>query len=270
MRWICKDDVEECLTQSWRDSAKMIARKIADAENSAARRKILKSESCRKVWREYYKLLPEAIKKKCWYCEASEIRSDRPIDHFRPKGGVAEDSEHEGYWWLACEWENYRCACTYCNSHRKSENSAGGKQESFPLLDVNNRACCPEDDLDREAPGILDPFDPDDEKVLWFDNDGVPTCTAGACEHEQEKVKNSTRIFHLDEVRIVRERNKIRLTVQKHVDRIKRSPNSREAKDAKALLKRMVRDTEILSRATIVYLRPYRVIPEIARILDLD
>lgn len=174
MRWICKDDIEECLTDAWRNSADKAIQEINAATTSQKRKEILKKAASTQVWRDFYDLLPDKLKRKCWYCEAEEIRSDMPVDHFRPKNKVEEEQNHEGYWWLAFDWKNYRCACTYCNSRRIFVNTEGGKACCFPLVDPTKRAFSSNDDINQEQPDLLDPFDPDDWKLLWFDNDGKP------------------------------------------------------------------------------------------------
>ncbi len=57
---------------------------------------------------------------KCAYCEASyKAASARNVDHYRPKGAVAEDPSHPGYWWLAAEWTNLLPSCLACNQRRR-------------------------------------------------------------------------------------------------------------------------------------------------------
>lgn len=269
MRWICKDEIEECLTQNWRDMATKAKAELMAAPDQKTRKAILKKNASSDVWREFYNILPDSLKKKCWYCEADDIRSDMPVDHFRPKNKVEEECEHDGYWWLAFDWDNYRCACTLCNSRRNFEESQGGKACRFPLENPEQRAFSPEDQdkLRNERPSFLDPFNPDDEKLLWFDNDGLPMPKPDAGEQQARKVLNSIDIFHLHETRIVRARNKIRLEIEKQVKQIRDNNN---AQDAKRALKRMVRDTEKLSRAAVIYLRVHRELPEIKEILSLD
>lgn len=269
MRWICKDEIEECLTQPWRDMADGAKADLLAAPDQVARKAILKKVASSKVWRDFYNLLPEPYKRKCWYCEAEEIRSDMPIDHFRPKNKVEDEQEHEGYWWLAFDWQNYRCACTFCNSRRVFDETEGGKACRFPLENPDDRAFTPNDHvkLRNERPYILDPFDPDDEKLLWFDNDGLPEAKPSATAEQELKVKNSIEIFHLNEIRITRARNKVRLEVERQIRNIK---ENNDIPAAKARLRRMVRDTEMLSRAAVVYLRAYRELPEVKDILNLE
>lgn len=269
MRWICKDDIEACLKQAWRDMAENAKNELMTAPNSEVRKKILKREASSNVWRDFFKLLPETLNKKCWYCESEEIRSDKAIDHFRPKNKVEDEKLHEGYWWLAFDWENYRCACTFCNSRRVFDETQGGKSCRFPLENPEGRAFTPEDrdKLRNERPNFLDPFNSDDEKLLWFDNDGVPEPKPEATDGQKEKVGNSIEIFHLHETRLVRARNNVRLEVEAQVKKIKEKDNVTEAKSK---LKKMVRDTERFSRTAIVYLRAHRELPEIKEILRLD
>ena len=269
MRWICKDEIEECLTQAWRDLAEQAKAELIAAPDQEARKTILNKVTSSKVWRDFYNLLPDTFKKKCWYCEAEEIRSDMPVDHFRPKNKVEDENQHDGYWWLAFDWKNYRCACTFCNSRRNFDETQGGKACRFPLENPEQRAFTPDDydKLHNECPSFLDPFNPDDEKLLWFDNDGVPIAKPEANEEQTRKVENSIDIFHLNEIRIVRARNKLRLEVERQVRKIK---NNDEVLDAKVKLRRMVRDTEKLSRAAVIYLRAHRELPEVKDILNLD
>ena len=268
MRWICKDEIEECLTEAWREMADRAKAELIAAPDEAARKAILKRAASSNIWREFYNLLPDSLKRKCWYCEAEEIRSDMPVDHFRPKNKVEDDRQHDGYWWLAFDWQNYRCACTFCNSRRVFDETKGGKACRFPLENPEERAFTPEDQakLSNERPYFLDPFNPDDEKLLWFDNDGLPIAKPLATTEQQTKVRNSIEIFHLHESRIVRARNKVRLEVERQIRKIK---DNDDVQAAKAKLRRMVRDTEKLSRAAVVYLRAHRELPEVKDILDL-
>lgn len=269
MRWICKDEIEECLTQAWRDLADGAKADLLAAPDQDARKAVLKKVASSKIWRDFYDLLPDAYKRKCWYCEAEEIRSDMPVDHYRPKNKVEDEQPHDGYWWLAFDWQNYRCACTFCNSRRVFDETEGGKACRFPLENPEDRAFVPAEQvkLRNERPYFLDPFDPDDEKLLWFDNDGIPEAKPGATVDQTVKVENSIEIFHLHETRITRARNKVRLEVDRQIRKIR---DNNDVPAAKAKLRRMVRDTEMLSRAAVVYLRAHRELPEVKDILNLD
>jgi uncharacterized protein (TIGR02646 family) len=269
MRWVCKDDVEECLVQEWRDRAANALTEINNATSQSKRNRILRKAASTKIWRDFYDFLPETLKKKCWYCEAEEIRSDMPVDHYRPKGKVENDTDHEGYWWLAFDWENYRCACTYCNSRRIFEDTEGGKACKFPIVDPTTRAYSSTDNLAAEAPDFLDPFDPDDFKLLWFDGDGLPEAAPSCTDDQARKVTNSIDIFHLNEQKISRRRNQIRLDIKRSVEKLE-SDNAEDARSAKSYLRKITRDTEMLSRAACVYLSNYRYLPAVKEILNAD
>ena len=269
MRWICKEDIEESLNEEWRNRAAEALKRVSDATSQADRKAILKNAASTKIWRDYYGLLPDNLKKKCWYCEAEEIRSDKPVDHYRPKGKVDDDNGHDGYWWLAFDWGNYRCACTFCNSRRNFEETEGGKGCQFPIVDLGVRAYSPTDDILQETPDFLDPFDPDDWRLLWFDNDGIPMPSPQCTEGQSRKVENSIDIFHLHESRISRKRNQLRLNVKRQVE-ILEDGDAATVREAKSNLRKIIRDTEMLSRAAIVYLNQYKYLPAVKEILNLD
>lgn len=42
MRWICKDEIEECLTQAWREMADNAKAELIAAPDEATRKAILK------------------------------------------------------------------------------------------------------------------------------------------------------------------------------------------------------------------------------------
>jgi uncharacterized protein (TIGR02646 family) len=270
MRWVCKADIEGCLKEEWRIRAAAKLEELKNASTDAERKTILNRQSSSKLWRDFYMLLPENLKKKCWYCEAEDIRSDMPVDHFRPKNKVEEDDAHLGYWWLAYDWENYRCACQLCNSRRVKETTEGGKQCSFPLVNPSSRVYDDSGDINAEEPNFLDPFNWDDHKLLWFDSDGEPEPVPSANPAQQEKVKNSIKIFHLHEKRIVKRRNAIRIEISKRIKKLKASPPVREVSEIKNELRKMIRDSEQLSRAATVYLSAHRDMPEICDILQID
>ena len=267
MRWVCSDIIEESLNAEWRQSATDALATLNSKTTLDEKKTYLRSAQASGVWREFYERIPPRFTNKCWYCEAEEIRSDMPVDHFRPKGKVDEDGEHEGYWWLAFDWTNYRCACTFCNSKRNFVESQGGKGNRFPIFNNDDRANSCDDNHHHESPAILDPCDPDDDNLLWFDEDGMPEAITSANLEEVQKVKNSTVVFHLHETRICRKRNNVRIKIQRLVKNLS-STDADIVRSAKIDLRRMVSDTEMLSRAAFVYLSQHRNIDVVQRILD--
>lgn len=182
MRFIDQDRVEELLPNNWCEivtSAKAyVSQKVEQARTKAvaagksaddvrqavkqARSKAINNKS--NVWRTFGESVKSLSNEKCWYCESLEDRSYMPVDHFRPKSCVNECPDHDGYWWLAFEWMNYRYCCIYCNSHTTGKNSSGGKQDHFPLVNPPNWVREENGDLLTEEPMLLDPCDPDDPK----------------------------------------------------------------------------------------------------------
>ncbi|MBI1307076.1 MAG: hypothetical protein GC181_10780 [Bacteroidetes bacterium] len=81
-----------------------------------------------------------SYKNKCAYCERL-CKAD--IEHYRPKKGVAEDKDHEGYYWLCYEWTNLIPSCITCNRE-------GAKHNQFPILGVrvNAPTMLPDGNLD--------------------------------------------------------------------------------------------------------------------------
>jgi uncharacterized protein (TIGR02646 family) len=153
------------------------------------------------IWQELKDALEELSYGKCWYCESKQDRSDNPVDHFRPKGKVAERPDHGGYWWLAFTWRNYRFSCTYCNSHRKDQKAGkrgGGKQDHFPLLDESTRAF-DEQGIDAELYCLLDPIRATDPRLLWFQQDGQvrPRYTKEQNKRNCQRAEDSIKFYHL-------------------------------------------------------------------------
>lgn len=267
MRWICPEIIEEKLNAEWRQSAIDALATLRSKGTLEDKKKYLRSAQASTIWRSFYERLPDRFKNKCWYCEAEEIRTDMPVDHFRPKGKVDEDDEHEGYWWLAFDWKNYRCACTFCNSVRNFEETQGGKGSHFPIFNKENRAYSSTADYHDERPAILDPCDPSDDRLIWFDEDGVPEPISSADAEQAQKVNNSKELFHLHEIKICRKRNNIRIHVQRLVQDLS-SADQHTVFSAKSSLRRMISDTEMLSRAAFVYLSQHRQIDAVEQILN--
>ncbi|MEQ8409372.1 MAG: hypothetical protein RKH07_13965 [Gammaproteobacteria bacterium] len=223
MRFIDQDELEADLPPDWEDTVKAaweyVNGKVAEAEQAAeakadegglegaARQQFVdeaitkarkKAIAYKSLWSDLAELLAEQSKRKCWYCETNEIRSDNPIDHFRPKGKVAECDGHAGYWWLAFDWQNFRYACTYCNSRRVDEETAGGKQDHFPLFVPPDWNTCEADD-NVERPMLLDPVEEGDCRLLGFNENGEACPVETDKESEGfKKAKKSIELYHLN------------------------------------------------------------------------
>ncbi|MFJ4259970.1 hypothetical protein ACIP01_23840 [Pseudomonas monteilii] len=117
---------------------------------------------------------------KCAYCESKLLHVMPPdIEHFRPKGEVAEDKSHPGYWWLASAWDNLLLSCRDCNSSRyhvifednngslQNNRILAGKHCSFPLKGAFRAASMADDHL-KEDSLLIDPTLKDPEvHIKW-------------------------------------------------------------------------------------------------------
>lgn len=192
------------------------------AEIAAARRNAvtegLKQKVRQNVWRELAPQLAALSKGKCWYSESRNPTADKDVDHFRPKNRVDEEPDHEGYWWQAFDWRNFRYSSQWCNQRRNDRigKTSGGKWDHFPLCANSFRATKEGDDCDQEEPILLDPIDPDDWKLLSFRPNGEPTPTARPNTTEYERADKTIAIYHLNCRELVNERRPI----AGHVERL--------------------------------------------------
>lgn len=150
--------------------------------------------------------LEELFHDKCAYCETKiGAGADWDVEHFRPKGKVAERDGHPGYYWLAYEWSNLYPSCSHCNQRRKDRPrwgdlqhaGAGGKLDQFPLEDESSRALSPDDDPVSEKRLLLDPCVDEPEEHLRYTVDGQVVAVAGS-----RRGKVSIDVFHLKRRRL--------------------------------------------------------------------
>ncbi len=152
---------------------------------------------------------------KCPYCEKIVDDTEYDVDHYRPKGRVAEREDHPGYYWLAYTWENLYLICKFCNQRRKdrphwddpsSGGPAQGKYDQFPVHDEAGRAMRPGDLLADEQPYLLDPCADDPSDYLRYSPDGdihaAPNYGYGVFGSE------TIRICHLKRSRLKKGRGK--------------------------------------------------------------
>ena len=153
-------------------------------------------------WVAFRTHFERAFGRKCWYTESSNPGTDDDIDHFRPKGRLAEDPDHGGYWWEALNWRNFRLSSHRANRLRKNPETYEtlGKGDHFPLLNEEERCSGPSGDLARERPLLLDPTDPADPPLLTFDQDGRVALSSIFSEDDIAKLRfhTSRRYLHLD------------------------------------------------------------------------
>jgi uncharacterized protein (TIGR02646 family) len=180
--------------------------------------------------------LEELFYRKCAYCETGGLLQFAwDVEHFRPKGRVAEDPNHGGYYWLAYTWTNLFPSCPTCNQRRKDKRTyadpstglSEGKLDQFPLLAGSVRAAGPNDDVSAERPAILNPCTDDPSTHLRLGPDGklraVPNSLLG---------KKSISVFALNRTRACVERKEALRKIEHFVrTAIQRDMASNEALD---------------------------------------
>ena len=159
---------------------------------------------------EVRKALERLFHDKCAYCELTKVEGWE-VDHFRPKGRVAEREDHPGYYWLTYVWENLYPSCQHCNQRRKDRPRwadqaglpAGGKADQFPLLDESSRAMRPKDDIHAESRLLLDPCFDDPEEYLAYDPTGqVFSLNDPDGSNASDVASKTIEIFHLQRRRL--------------------------------------------------------------------
>lgn len=202
--------IEDRIGKDWQSRADDA---LSEIENLPPDQRIKVINSRATIWQELKPILNQFLDGKCWYCESRQDRSDNPIDHFRPKGRVAEcnDPNYYGYWWLAFKWTNYRFSCTYCNSKRKDIETgiSGGKHDHFPLFNEEKRARSKDDDIQLEEPYLLDPTDILDPFLLWFDQTGevVPIHSIEKNKRHYLRATESIKMYNLNLSKTIKRRN---------------------------------------------------------------
>ena len=193
-------------------------RKKADTATKQALKDKDKHEADRNIYAA--DVVKRALEKlfhfKCAYCERSIRDEDWDVEHFRPKGRVAERPDHPGYYWLAYDWANLFPACTHCNQLRRDQGTwddpetgpSGGKLDHFPIADEANRILAPGNhNYEQEGPLLLNPCRDQPEDCLTYTADGGIVALA-----ENPKGLASIRIYHLGRKRL-RDLRKIRIAM---------------------------------------------------------
>lgn len=245
------------------------AARAAGQDVAAARKtaisKGVKVKAREDIWGELAPLLKALGHRKCWYSESLNPASDKNVDHFRPKAEVEEEKTHEGYWWLAFDWHNFRYASQWCNQIRndKVNKTRGGKGNRFPLQDGSFRARLETDNYHNEHHLLLDPTDPDDWRLLTFREDGYPTAARpeGTLEHLRAAV--SIEVYHLNCKELIDGRKPLAGQVQRLVEEMEHLlPHIATDNRSKSLFKarekdllRLIRKTSEYSAAALAYAR---------------
>jgi hypothetical protein len=251
------------------DAAEEARETILNAPNKEIRKQLI--EEHRQNWVAFRPHFERIFGSKCWYTECKNPGTDDDVDHYRPKGRLAEDPQHGGYWWEALNWRNFRLSCHRANRLRENPETGKthGKGDHFPLLYETDRCRHPNDDLCRERPTLLDPTDPSDPPLLTFDPDGNVALSPYYKDDAEaaRRVEDSRLYLHLDWPAFREERQALYTTVYTKVldgDQADRR-FARNETGAKETLKAIARDLIRLagerqpySRAAQAYILRFR------------
>lgn len=175
--------------------------------------------------------LEELFHGKCAYCE-THYAASAPVDieHYRPKGAVAEDPAHGGYWWIAMQWGNLLPSCIDCNRKRgqvladASTSLAilvgtaplrirqAGKKDSFPLADTGIRATAETTDFTRELPLLINPCEDDPTVYLTHSIDPkfpMGLIVAKGNVQQQARANASIYVYGLNRLKLFQDRNQV-------------------------------------------------------------
>jgi hypothetical protein len=197
MKYINNEQLQ--LPPKWETRAKKALAKATQKTDTTQRLSYIENRS--DLWRDLAPRLRELSNQKCWYC-GKKVSPNSPVDHFRPKGKPNECSHHEGYWWLAFDWRNYRVSCNECNTGSKDY----GKLNHFPLVNTDCASCeklhcirqfTQNGTFEHEQPTLLDPIKEHDPDLLWFEPDGKVNC-ATEDNVDTIRVNTSRNIYYWD------------------------------------------------------------------------
>ena len=174
---------------AWVAKADALLAQLQAGGDADARNKIIDNNAS--VWGELKAWLLQLSHNKCWFSEAKDCFSHWDVEHYRPKKSVkdADGTVHEGYWWLAFKWLNFRIC-----------GNAGNRKKGtyFPLRTGCPR-CAAQGDVRLEDPQLLDPIDEDDPGLMFFNVEGRAIAAPHIeDEWERTRVKYSVERYNLD------------------------------------------------------------------------
>jgi hypothetical protein len=143
------------------------------------------------VWRALKSELVERYGWRCWFTDAEETVARLDVEHFRPKAKALDEdeTEHEGYWWLAFDVTNLRLAGQIPNRENK--------KCFFPLA-TEFRASAGNPHWQHEDPVFLDPTKGEDVALVAYDNNGaMRASTEAETAHQQRRIEVTNRLLGL-------------------------------------------------------------------------
>lgn len=170
---------------------------------------------------------------KCAYCESDILATYvGDIEHFRPKGEIEElkatGNSKPGYYWLAADWENLLFSCRNCNQKSKQstafveEAKSMGKMNQFPLFDEAKRVRSHEDGLEEEEAVrlLLNPCIENPEEYFKYDINSGVIKTKKRDEFLKQRAVSSIKVFGLQRVPLVIEREKRAILISAQMQRV--------------------------------------------------
>ncbi len=196
--------------QKWEAKASKITAELHNAPDMATRKAII--DKNQHLWGELKDWLLSLSDQKCWFSEAKDCFSHWDVEHFRPKKSAKDQdgNEYDGYWWLAFDWQNFRIC-----------GNAGNRKKGtyFPLQSEVNRVGTPTADLRSENPLLLDPIDPEDPALLFFDSTGRAIPAPGVTsDWDKKRVEQSIKRCNLDFHPLVEKRRMVWNQCSQHIE----------------------------------------------------
>jgi hypothetical protein len=231
MRHIKKGDLLGYMPDTWIDEAE---RTLAELKTRLPEERSEFINKNYKLWSKLKLHMARISHEKCWYSEARLAISELEIDHFRPKNQVTgAKSPHNGYWWLAFTWSNFRLAYSLINKRRRDarEGDMQGKGCYFPLLNEDDRVPDIEPcDTSRERPVLIDPCVKSDVALLGYDVENGKVVEAFGPEHQERylRANRSIDLYHLNEGTLIRDRAELYTAMSHLMDRVERLCTVRE------------------------------------------
>jgi hypothetical protein len=173
----------------WIKKAEELLESLKKAPDAATRHAIIDHNSA--VWGELKDWLLSLSHQKCWFSEAKDCFSHWDVEHYRPKKSAKDidGTAHDGYWWLAFDWQNFRI----CG------NAGNRKKGTFFPLRADCPRCAPHGDHRHEDAQLLDPIDEDDPALLSFNLEGRAIPAAHISDTwEKDRVEYSVERYNLD------------------------------------------------------------------------
>lgn len=135
-----------------------------------------------KVRDSYFLAVDGPFRGKCAYCECDLGDQHGDIEHYRPKGAVADEDlkpvkiknkagktrDHWGYYWLAYDPMNLMPACIKCN---QATRGGVGKLTRFPVKAGTTHASTHMHNLGAEKPLLINPLIEDPDQHFDIDLD---------------------------------------------------------------------------------------------------